>query len=155
MIEITWKDIEERAKELYLKINESVDKFDYVVGIGGSGLVHALLISKYLKIPLVPIMAPSYKGRKKEAVSVYAKPDIDLKEKNILVVDDIIATGETLKEIKKVLLKEYGVGSVVTAVGFLSLLVCREYPDFYARTYTRKKDEWILFPWDDPSDFEL
>ena len=153
MIEIHWKDIEQTAATLATQLQESGQSFDYVVGIGSSGLVHALLVSKLLKLPLVPIMAPSYNGRVKGPVAIYAKPDINLKDKNVVLVDDIIATGETLAEVKKLLTEEYKVGTVKTAVGFLSLLVCNDYPDFYAETYRRNEDEWILFPWDDPKDF--
>jgi hypoxanthine phosphoribosyltransferase len=155
MIIITWEDIQQSAKELVELVAKSGEQFDAVVGIGGSGLPHAVLVARALKLPLVPFMVSSYSGRERKDPEIRVEPDVDLKGKRLLVVDDIVASGETFKVVKERLLGKFEAASVKTAAAFLSLLVCKDYPDYYARPYERKPDEWILFPWDDPKDFPL
>lgn len=153
MINITWDDIHESAKELVEKINKSGEIFDAVIGVGGSGLPHAVIVARALKLPMIPCMVSSYEGRVHKPPFVRVEPNANLKNLNLLVVDDIIATGDTFKVLKELLLTKYEARSVKTAAAFLSLLVCKEYPDYYARAYERQPNEWILFPWDDIKDF--
>ncbi len=156
MINITWNDIELTSEKMFLQITESRINFDYIVGIGGSGLVHALLLSKKMNVPLIPVMLSSYNGRERKPVEIKTTLGIEndaLEGKSVLIVDDIIASGDTLKIIKEHLVGIYNPAEIKTAVAYVSKKLCIQYPDFYAEEYVRNDDEWILFPWDDPQKF--
>lgn len=156
MICITWNDIELTAEKMFLQITESRINFDCIVGIGGSGLVHALLLAKKMDVPLIPIMVSSYDGRERKSVVMKTKlgiKDTALQGKNILIVDDIIASGDTLKTIREHLVDTYKPSITKSAVAYVSKKLCTQYPDFYGEEYVRNDNEWILFPWDDPQKF--
>ncbi len=69
-------------------------------------------------------------------------PDLS-KAKKVVIVDDIIDSGETMIEIKKVLLKKYPeLDLKVASIYYKEKALLR--PDFSAREAT----EWIEFFWD-------
>ncbi|MBL0702774.1 MAG: phosphoribosyltransferase [Sulfurospirillum sp.] len=80
--------------------------------------------------------------RKLDIINIFNIPDLS-KAKKVVVVDDIIDSGETMIEIKKVLLKKYpNLDLKVASIYYKENALLR--PDFSAREAT----EWIDFFWD-------
>lgn len=80
--------------------------------------------------------------RKLDTINIFNIPDLSKKEK-IVIVDDIIDSGETMIEIKKVLMEKYPhLDLKVASVFYKEKALLR--PDFHAREAT----EWIEFFWD-------
>jgi len=72
-------------------------------------------------------------------------PDKDLlKDKNVLIVDDIADSGATIKFVCELLMKDYFVKDVKTAVILTNKVNCKYYPDYSNQDI----DAWIDFPWD-------
>ncbi len=80
--------------------------------------------------------------RKLDTIDIFNVPDLS-KVKKVVIVDDIIDSGETMIEIKKVLMKKYPhLDLKVASIYYKEKALLR--PDFMAREAT----EWIEFFWD-------
>jgi len=80
--------------------------------------------------------------RKLDTINIFNVPDLS-KAKRVVIVDDIIDSGETMIEIKKVLNKQYpDLDLKVASIYYKEKALLR--PDFAAREAT----EWIEFFWD-------
>ena len=80
--------------------------------------------------------------RKLDTIDIFNIPDLSKKQK-VVIVDDIIDSGETMIEIKKVLLNKYPhLDLKVASIYYKEKALLR--PDFTAREAT----EWIEFFWD-------
>lgn len=139
--EITWEGFKDLTKELTKTIPPEVDA---IVGVARGGLYPATFISHLLQKELYPIRI----SRRINDIVTFEhpewiiKPSELIKDKKVLIVDDICDTGETLKLIKEEVLT-IGVQSVFTAT-------------LYSHTHGRSKvdfasletDELIINPWD-------
>jgi xanthine phosphoribosyltransferase len=174
-IKYTNKQVERMTQELIRQM--TLDSYipDYVVGITRGGLLPALLISQYFNVPLETLRV-SLKDHAQQECNCwmpedaigYLPPDLRQTEKvqwdvsrrkNILIVDDINDTGETIKWIKKdwkssCLPCEKTWDTIWNKNVKFAVLVNNEASDFkdidYTSSYINKAedDSWIQFPWE-------
>ncbi len=95
------------AEDINKKIRlTSFEDFDIVVGIGDGGVVPAALIADHLDLD-VDIVKINFRDAKNNvkfnSPKLIDKLSLDLKNKNILLVDDVSRTGKTLEKAKKIL----------------------------------------------------
>ena len=108
---ITKEKIKERIDELARKLNEDFDgKELYVICILKGSVIFTCDLIRKLDIPIVLdfLIASSY-GKKlisSGIVHIKHKPEVDLKNKEVLIIDDIIDTGYTLKKVVRKTLKQ-------------------------------------------------
>ncbi|MDZ7657697.1 phosphoribosyltransferase [Fodinibius sp.] len=111
-------EVYEMAYKVSKKITESTLNVDAIVGIARGGFPPARLVCDFLNIKtLTAIQIRHYTpgGKAKEEVEITDPIDIDLKGKNVLVVDDVNDSGKTLK-VAVDHIKTKGVATVKTAV---------------------------------------
>lgn len=145
MLHLSFIDVKEGAITVANRVHESGYAPDYVIGITVGGLIPLALIAKELETQNVgTISASSYEGSERKGLTIRALPGIDLKDQSILLVDDISDTGETLREISKLLKDRYAVREVKTAVVVIRKDKDTYRPDFHAI----ESDEWVVFPWE-------
>jgi len=135
---MNWIDVENICNSLINKIED----IDCVVGIAKGGMIPATIVATLLKQDqLYSIGYRSYsdkkKGRLKQTVTVHQ----DLKNKKILLVDDISATGHTLKRAKKDLEK---LGNKVKTLTLNRSLYTDHIPDYCGTIETK----WVEYPWE-------
>jgi uncharacterized protein len=134
---------------LLLKLAESVRKsrfeFDLIVGVSRGGWIPARIMSDLLENPkLANVQAEFYVGvaETKHEPSITQPVSVSVKDKKVLVVDDLADTGESLKLINSHL-KKNGASEVRVATIYYkpwSIIV----PDYYEKE-TRS---WVIFPWE-------
>jgi len=134
---------EEYRQDLKTLISKIDQPFDAILGIARGGLGMAQMLGEYYDLREVyAINTIGYEDtEKKESVEVFNIPD--LKSANtVLIVDDIVDSGDTLVEVLKVLGEKYPTVTFLTA----SL--------FYKKTakisptwYVKEPKGWIEFFW--------
>ena len=110
---------------------------ELVVGINRGGLVPAVHISHYWDVEMVPVSLSlrDFKGRNLP----------ELPNKNILIVDDIVDSGDTLLEI----IKHYQNLNIRTAALIYNEGQKCHSPTYYGKVINKfEKDVWITFPWE-------
>ncbi len=115
-----------------------------IVAIARGGMTLGHFLAEALEMrDLYAINSIHYEEtRKLDTINVFNIPDLS-KVTRVLVVDDIIDSGETMIEIKRVLLEKYPhLQLKVAAVFYKEKALLR--PDFAAREAT----QWIKFFWD-------
>lgn len=141
----TWDKIYELLLNLADRIKETSFEPDMIVGVSRGGWPPARVMSDLLENPkLANVTAEFYLGvAETKGEPVITQPvSVSVKEKKILVVDDVADTGKSLKLVKNHL-KEQGATEVKIATIYYkpwSVLV----PDYYQR----ETSSWIIFPWE-------
>lgn len=100
--------------DLITLIKDSGFKPDCVVGVVRGGYIPAEAISRAFKVPLVLVRASSYSDKAKIGSPVVSE-FIGKPFGNVLIVDDLVDSGETLIEVKDIL-KQYNPKTLKTAV---------------------------------------
>ena len=140
---VSWKRLHSLTHSLTEKIQKKQIKLDLIVGIARGGLTIAHIASDFLHLPVASCTISSYKDLKQQELSdISFHIGGDLKNKHILLIDDVSDTGKTfIRGIKY--LSDLGAESVLTASPFIKPWT-KHIPDFYVK----KIDEWIVFPYD-------
>lgn len=134
---------EEYKKDLKILTQKIDQPFDTLLGIARGGLSMAQMLGEYYDLREVyAINTIGYENtHKKNSVEVFNVPDLKA-AKQVLVVDDIVDSGDTLVEVLKVLKHRYPEVTFFTA----SL--------FYKKTakiaptwYVKEPKGWIEFFW--------
>ena len=98
------EQIQDRVKAMAAELSEYFgDKELVLVVILRGSLVFAVDLLRYMTIyPEVEFLSASSYGnnlRPDNKVEIYMRPDLDLEGKELLVVEDIVDTGQTLRQI--------------------------------------------------------
>lgn len=144
-IKPSWEEIEKLTEKLAKKIKKSGFKFDWIVGISRGGLIPARLISDYLDFQqLAFIRIEFYKtiGKTKDFPRIVQPVNVNVKGKNVLIVDDVADTGRSLM-VAKESIKRKGAKEVrIATLHYKPMSTIK--PDFYAAQTTA----WIVYPWE-------
>lgn len=141
----TWEQIYAMLLNLSRKIRN--DKFnpDIIVGVSRGGWTPARVLSDLLENPeIANVKAEFYLGvaeTKKKPV-ITQSVSVNVKDKKVLVVDDVSDTGKSLRLVKTHLLEQGAKAVKVVTLYYKPWSVT--IPDFYEKT-TR---DWIIFPWE-------
>lgn len=142
---ITWSKAYRLGKTLSRKIKKSGYKPEIVVAIGRGGYVPARVVCDFLSIMNLTGVAVEHWGaaEKKEKAKITAPLNIKIKNKNVLVIDDITDTGETMDAVVKYLKRQKprNIKTGVLEHKAVSFFV----PDFFAHKIIKWK--WITYPW--------
>jgi xanthine phosphoribosyltransferase len=123
---------------------EKIDKpFEAILGIARGGLSMAQMLGEYYDLREVyAINTIGYDDtHKKESVEVFNVPDLK-SVKQVLIVDDIVDSGDTLVEVLKVLNEKYPSVTFLTASIFYKKTACMK-PTWYVK----EPNGWIEFFW--------
>ncbi|MCL4392509.1 hypothetical protein M1413_04225 [Patescibacteria group bacterium] len=147
MMDLSWEEIGKMADDLAERIKNSGFKPDYLVGITAGGLVPLGLLAKRLDFEgILTVSTKSYDNdhRQKELEVTYL-PEIDLKGRRVLLIDEIADSGATLKKLGEIFMDRYQVKELKIATLAVNKGKSAVIPDFYALAGT---GEWIHFPWE-------
>lgn len=153
IIDYTHAEFVEGIDQIAAAIAESDFKPDYIVGIVRGGSVPAVYLSHKLKIPVVMVSWSTRDNTEWGNESICWIPEDLLKGKKVLLIDDIVDGGETIKE----LLADWQ-SSVRAVLPLNNIRVAAMYYNtaqdvsvhYYHREINRNDDQrWVVFPWED------
>ena len=142
---MSWELFDKLAKSVAKKINESGFKPDFMVGLARGGWVLSRVLCDYIGVKDLVSLKVEHWG-------VTATPDgkaqikypfdIDLTGRNVLVVDDITDTGESML-VAVDYVKSKKPASIKTAA-LRHIEGSKFTPDFYGDIISWR---WVVFPW--------
>ncbi len=140
---IGWAEYGNLAEALAEKVRSGGKAFDLVIGIARGGIPVAMVVSDHLNVRIDFINVKSYSGIGERGspriLSTLTQP---VKDKSILLVDDLVDQGETMSMLKR-FLSEQGPKLLETAVLFKKPWSKTE-PDYYLEVV----DKWVVFPFE-------
>lgn len=147
---VSWKEYCNLIKELseMIEKDRNINNFDQILCLARGGMPLGDALNRIFDIPLAVLFASSYKINKKQDNLVIdnqiAKQNNQL-GKRILLVDDLVDTGNTLKGVAEFLKTNHNVEYIKTAVIWrkTNSLVS---PDYYVRVSPHF--EWIIQPFE-------
>jgi len=141
----TWEHIYELLLDLASQIRKVEFRPDIIVGIARGGWPPARIMSDLLENPeIANVKADFYLGvAETKGEPVITQPvSMSVKNKKVLVVDDVADTGKSLALVREHL-KEQGASEVkIATIYYKPWSVVT--PDWFER----KTSHWIVFPWE-------
>ena len=141
---LSWEDIEKASLSIYSQMCHDKYVPDVIIGLLRGGVVPARIFSDFFNIifDFVALDVKLYTGINKRNSEAHIKSFFgDVKDKKILIVDDIYDSGKTMEAVLKFLKEE----DITTATIFWKE-AAKKKPNYYADI--AKKKEWIVFPWE-------
>jgi hypothetical protein len=152
IVYISWPELIRLTDDFIKKVTEKT--YDSIMCIGSGGLVLGKLVSDQLSLPLSVISAKSYKKGetdKKDSDVLIGSISTTFKIKgNILLIDDLVDGGHTMKMVKEHLLKNKKLKEITTATLFkkpISIFT----PDYFVE----EVNDWIVFPYEKNEFFKI
>jgi len=136
---IDWASFIIKVRDLANIIKNSKYMPDIILGISRGGLIPATMLSYMLKVKKLSSVQVIHYDDNENELQLKITEKLSIDSANILVVDDIVDSGKTLKLVKEKL-KSKNVKTAVIYYKIWSTIT----PDFYAR----KTTNWIIFPWE-------
>jgi hypoxanthine phosphoribosyltransferase len=143
---ISWEEVEDLLWKIFLDMKEQAYDPDLIIGVARGGLAPARILMDYMQKKYICTFQMGHweaeAALSEKARIVFPQPDIDLKLKRVLVVDDVSDEGGTLEEVVSYLAPQ--VKDIRTAV-VVSKADSRLKADFCSRTMGEWR--WVMFPW--------
>jgi len=141
---LSWDIITECAEKIVKEINERKFEPEVLVPILRGGLGPCAILSHLLNVrEIYPIRCSRYTGVFKATKPKVEPFPYNINGKDILVIDDILDTGETYEAVS-LALKKNKPNRIVCATMFVREDSSR--PSFWGKE--APKDEWLVFPWE-------
>ena len=137
---ISWQQFANDTKALASKLKATGKSWSQIVAITRGGLVPTAILSHELKIRYVDtICISSYDDTTNQQKQLIAQKAISSENADILVIDDIVDTGATIKKVQEMLPKAYYATIYAKPEG-------KGLVDSYVQLVNQ--DTWVDFPWE-------
>jgi hypoxanthine phosphoribosyltransferase len=141
---VSWKKIHLALVELAHRIMREY-RPDIVYAVLKGGLIPARILVDLLSIEemgFIGVKAYRGVGVRKARPELTLPPTISVKNKNVLIVDDVVDTGLTLQLVIDEL-RRYGAREIKTLALYVKPWTMI-YPDYYYE----ETSKWVMFPWE-------
>jgi hypoxanthine phosphoribosyltransferase len=144
---LSWMDIERDMDMLANKIKEQNFVPDYIVCVMRGGMILSRILSKHFNDKeILPFLINSYtKDNKRGGLILREFKYSFIKGKNVLICDEIVDSGETLKTVIEMVNRLKPKQIMTTALVLKN--GCKTIPDFYIYNNV-PKNYWVKFPWE-------
>ena len=142
IVKIVWKKYLKDIEELTKQIKNSKEKYDCILGVSKGGNIPSTIIASKLNIGLSIISVSSYKDKIQEEINIDKNISnwmVFKESKKILLVDDLIDSGETIDKLLKSLHKEIDIAVIYNKN-------TKYKPRFCIKKI--KKEKWVKFPYE-------
>lgn len=140
-MKITYSQFNQAIDLITTEVLKSSIQYQYICGIVRGGLVPATVLSYKLNLPLITLNCSM---RDYTSFDNDAKTIDTIRNKNVLLVDDIIDSGATIKRIKTEIRHNVHVAALIYNKN-QQLTGCQYYYKVIDRSVD---DQWIDFWWD-------
>lgn len=144
-LRLSWRDIEKACTEVAGEIEARGISHYVLIGISRGGLVPLRLFSDHLSSYEISTLAVSFYediGKTKKKPKIIYPVQSEIKGRDILLVDDISDTGESLIAAREHL-EEKGAKKIVVVT-----LVKKPHTLLVPDIYAIETSAWVIFPWE-------
>jgi xanthine phosphoribosyltransferase len=135
---ISWEQLHRDAKALSWRLHDVNQQWKGIIAVTRGGLVPAAVVARELDIRYIDtICITSYHGKEQKSANVLKQVDGD--GEGLLIIDDLVDTGDTGRVVRDMLPKAYFATVYAKPEG-------KPIVDAYVTEVSQ--DTWILFPWD-------
>lgn len=136
---VSWEELHRTSKALAWRLSE-MGPFDGVVAVTRGGLVPAAIVARELELRVIETAClASYRDKEQGQVEVLKPATMAEDGEGWLIIDDLVDTGETAKELRKMMPKAHFATVYAKPAG-------RPLVDTFVTEVSQ--DTWIYFPWD-------
>jgi xanthine phosphoribosyltransferase len=138
---ISWEQLQKDCRALAWKLLDVRKDWSRIIAIARGGLIPSAVIARELNIRIVDtVCISSYTLRSQsDAPSILKRPDLADMDPTWLIIDDLVDTGRTAIEVRK----------MFHGVHFAAVYAKPEGRPIVDSFITEvSQDTWILFPWD-------
>ena len=141
---VSFEEFKSSCKSLAGQVKKDRFKPDFIIGIAKGGWVPARFMGDYLGVDCVAsIGCSSYHGQSKtKKPEITEKLGLDIKGLEVLVVDDIADSGESLEAAKQYLL------ALNPKKLKFATLHYKQHSKFKPDYYAEETSAWIVYPWE-------
>ena len=147
---VSWFDVEDMCYNIICN-TKNINSDNFIISIGKGGLVPGVIIANKLGAKrLYNWGISSYDGNNQSSSMIpYQSINMDdMKEQQILIVDDILDTGNTFKYIHDVF-TEHEITNITYVTLHKKLDITNQYtPPNHSYATTAQADQWIYYPWE-------
>ncbi len=144
----TYADIQIACQRIVTKIQLDDCPVDCVMGLVRGGLIPATIISHMLNVPMVTAAYSSFKGEGEKRYHENLLPVLPFYFGNILIIDDICDSGNTLAEVSWHYRNEATITAALYYKERFSVPPRMNFkPDYYAFSIDEDAP-YIKFPWE-------
>jgi len=142
---VSWDQLHRDARALAWRLQDVAPaggEWRAVIAITRGGMAPAMIVARELDIRTVDtISVKSYNHQTQSEAQVIKSPDMDLvgDGEGVLIVDDLVDTGRTLKVVRERMPKAHVATVYAKPMG-------RDMVDTFVTEVSQ--DTWIFFPWD-------
>ena len=142
---VSWDQLHRDARALAWRLQDIAPtgrEWRAVIAITRGGMAPAMIVARELDIRTVDtISVKSYNHQTQSEAQVIKSPDMDLvgDGQGVLIVDDLVDTGRTLKVVREKMPKAHVATVYAKPMG-------RDMVDTFVTEVSQ--DTWIFFPWD-------
>jgi hypoxanthine phosphoribosyltransferase len=141
----TCSDFDRDIESLIKQIKPHAEKYDYIVGIARGGLIPAVYLSHALGLPMRTVTWSTFHNHQVKEHALDIADDV-LSGKKVLIVDDILDSGETFRE----LMADWEIALDMVDVAVLIYNNQQStIPTYHGWEIDRSViTDWIVFPWE-------
>lgn len=140
---VSWEKLHQVCFKLANKISHKKLEFDRIVCISRGGLVVARIFSDFLELPISNFTIVAYVTiGKTKTPKIVEKLAVNIKDEKILLVDEIVDHGTTLKK-AITYLKTFSPKKITSLVPYIKSWSFPQ-PDFWQV----KTDKWVVFSYE-------
>ena len=141
----TWSQLYESLLAIAQRIRSSGYRVDLVVGVARGGVVAARILTDLLEAPQLGFVHVSFYvdlAQTAPKPTLRCPAELDVEDRNVLLVDDIADSGRSL-QLAKSHLQSQGPDAIRTATIYYKPTSCI-IPDYY----DKQAQKWVVFPWE-------
>lgn len=142
----SWGELDSDTRKLCHIASRSF-KPDYIVGVSRGGIIPAIIISHFFDVPFISLSWSLRDHENKDVALLHSiQRKMVFENKKILLIDDIVDSGETLKQIHSILGKS---DLILYTTLWFNISQSNAAVDIFINHISRSKDDrWIMFPYE-------
>jgi len=147
---VTWEQLDEMCNHVALDFYQHASGYpiiNSIIAIGSGGLIPARLIAERLHNPKIYVFGVRSFDRdgKRCEPTIYQAPDMVFTGQRVLIVDDIVDSGQTLSLIRSTIIAQNPDRLHTATIHYKTTSSIK--PDYFATTIDDKK-VWIQYPYE-------